>query len=106
MATRKTTTKRSKRSKKVSLFDRLMATKYAMPAVFIIAFAIIGGVATLFLTRAATSGSAFVGIAGKCLDNASNTKANGNKIQLWECNGTPAQKWTVNGNGTITNANG
>jgi hypothetical protein len=42
-----------------------------------------------------------------CLDNNRNIKANGNRIQLYTCNGTSAQKWTVNkANGTIVNNNG
>ncbi len=41
------------------------------------------------------------GLAGKCLDvNASGT-ADGTKIQLYTCNGTNAQKWTVTPNSTI-----
>lgn len=43
------------------------------------------------------------GIASKCLDNKSNLKLDGNKIQLWGCNGTLAQKWTAQSNGAITN---
>ena len=38
---------------------------------------------------------------GKCLDNSRNLSANGNKIELWDCNGTAAQKWSVNAKGQI-----
>ncbi|MEU0553869.1 carbohydrate-binding protein [Dactylosporangium sp. NPDC006015] len=39
---------------------------------------------------------------GKCADiNASQT-ADGTKVQIYDCNGTGAQQWTVNANGTIT----
>ncbi|GIF74047.1 ricin-type beta-trefoil lectin domain protein [Asanoa siamensis] len=38
---------------------------------------------------------------GKCLDvNASGT-ADGTKIQIWTCNGTGAQRWTVGTDGTL-----
>lgn len=57
-------------------------------------------------TPTAKSGSLVGAGSGKCLDNAGNKKANGNKIQLYTCNGSNAQKWTMNSNGTLTNANG
>jgi glucose/arabinose dehydrogenase/PKD repeat protein len=39
---------------------------------------------------------------GKCADiNASQT-ADGTKVQIYDCNGTGAQQWTVNANGTLT----
>ncbi|HJP96571.1 MAG TPA: malectin domain-containing carbohydrate-binding protein [Candidatus Saccharimonadales bacterium] len=53
-----------------------------------------------------TNYTAIKGIAGKCVDNRYNTKANGNKIQLYTCNATDAQKWALQSNGTIKNANG
>ncbi|MFI6454180.1 ricin-type beta-trefoil lectin domain protein [Streptosporangium amethystogenes] len=41
------------------------------------------------------------GIGGKCVDvNAANT-ANGTAIQLYDCNGTGAQQWTIGTDGTI-----
>ncbi|MBB5867627.1 beta-glucanase (GH16 family) [Allocatelliglobosispora scoriae] len=40
-------------------------------------------------------GKAITGPGGKCIDvNAAGT-ANGTKIQLWGCNGTNAQQWTI-----------
>ncbi|MEV1122067.1 glycosyl hydrolase family 18 protein [Actinosynnema sp. NPDC049800] len=41
------------------------------------------------------------GIAGKCVDVASASSANGTAIQLWTCNGTTAQSWTVSGDGSL-----
>jgi hypothetical protein len=35
------------------------------------------------------------GIASKCLDDFRGGTANGNPIDLWRCNGTAAQKWTI-----------
>ncbi|MEW2145740.1 glycosyl hydrolase family 18 protein [Micromonospora vinacea] len=41
------------------------------------------------------------GIAGKCVDVASASTANGAAIQLWGCNGTTAQTWTVASDSTL-----
>ncbi|MFG1918693.1 ThuA domain-containing protein [Micromonospora sp. NPDC048898] len=37
------------------------------------------------------------GLAGKCLDVRGGSSANGTQIQLYTCNGGPAQTWTVSG---------
>ncbi|GAB3185609.1 type 1 glutamine amidotransferase [Micromonospora palomenae] len=41
------------------------------------------------------------GLAGKCLDVRSSGTADGTQIQLYTCNGTGAQTWTVTPNSTI-----
>ncbi|MEH1011819.1 ThuA domain-containing protein [Micromonospora sp. CPCC 206060] len=41
------------------------------------------------------------GLAGKCLDVANGGTTDGTKIQLWTCNGTAAQTWTVTPNSTV-----
>ncbi|UWP78562.1 glycosyl hydrolase family 18 protein [Dactylosporangium fulvum] len=41
------------------------------------------------------------GLAGKCIDIAGASTANGAAIQLYTCNGTNAQNWTVAGDGTL-----
>ncbi|MEU4692266.1 glycosyl hydrolase family 18 protein [Actinoplanes sp. NPDC023714] len=41
------------------------------------------------------------GIAGKCVDIAGANSANGTAVQLYDCNGTSAQTWTVGADGTI-----
>ncbi|GID96463.1 glycosyl hydrolase [Amorphoplanes digitatis] len=70
---------------------------------------------TLYLTFAGGTGALFdvdaftlntgagpiVGLAGKCLDVAGGATANGTKIQLYTCNGTAAQNWTVTPNGPV-----
>ncbi|WP_031072831.1 RICIN domain-containing protein [Streptomyces sp. NRRL S-118] len=33
---------------------------------------------------------------GKCLDAASAGTADGTRVQLWDCNGTGAQRWSYN----------
>jgi chitinase len=42
------------------------------------------------------------GYQGLCLDDRSASTANFNPIQVYTCNGTNAQSWTVNSNGTLT----
>ncbi len=39
--------------------------------------------------------------SNKCLDISSSQTADGTKIQLWTCNGTGAQQWTVGTDGTF-----
>jgi chitinase len=41
------------------------------------------------------------GIGGKCVDVASASSANGAAVQLYTCNGTNAQSWTVGSDGTL-----
>ena len=42
-----------------------------------------------------------VGYGGKCVDVASGSSANGTAIQLYTCNSTTAQQWTVGSDGTL-----
>ncbi|MEU7423129.1 lectin [Streptomyces sp. NPDC040750] len=48
----------------------------------------------------ATTGT-ITGLAGKCLDVAAAGTADGTAVQLYDCNGTGAQQWTVGSDGTI-----
>jgi len=41
------------------------------------------------------------GFGGKCVDIAGANTANGTKVQLFTCNGTGAQSWTVESNGSL-----
>jgi len=50
----------------------------------------------------APSGPITSGIAGKCVDVKNSGTANGTAVQIYGCNSTNAQKWTVPGNGTLT----
>ena len=52
------------------------------------------------------SGSALTNANGMCLDNSAQSTANGNKIQIWGCNGTVAQKWTYVQAGTTLRVQG
>jgi hypothetical protein len=44
---------------------------------------------------------AITGFGGKCVDVAAANNTNGTQVQLWTCNGTNAQQWTVGSDGTI-----
>lgn len=44
---------------------------------------------------------AFTGLAGKCLDVAGGSTANGTAVQLYDCNGSAAQQWTVRADGSV-----
>ncbi|MDG4796286.1 ThuA domain-containing protein [Micromonospora sp. WMMD1082] len=41
------------------------------------------------------------GLAGKCLDVRNAATADGTQIQIWTCNGSAAQTWTVTPNSTV-----
>jgi beta-glucanase (GH16 family) len=41
------------------------------------------------------------GIGGKCVDVRAANSANGTPVQLYDCNGTPAQQWTLPGDGSV-----
>ena len=41
------------------------------------------------------------GFGGKCVDVAGANPANGTRVQLWDCNGTAAQRWTRSTDGTL-----
>ncbi|MFE4420323.1 RICIN domain-containing protein [Streptomyces sp. NPDC056817] len=48
-----------------------------------------------------TSDTSVRGLAGKCVDVAGANSANGTPVQLYDCNGTAAQQWTVASDGTL-----
>ncbi|MFI5756688.1 RICIN domain-containing protein [Streptomyces sp. NPDC051569] len=47
------------------------------------------------------TGGTITGLGGKCVDVASASSANGTPVQLYDCNGSAAQRWTVGSDGTI-----
>jgi len=61
----------------------------------------ITGGATPPTTPPSTGGSKITGVGGKCIDVASASSADGTAVQLYTCNGTTAQQWTVGTDGTI-----
>ncbi|RZB13926.1 glycosyl hydrolase family protein [Streptomyces sp. F001] len=52
-------------------------------------------------TSDTSTGVAIRGLAGKCMDVAGASSANGTPVQLYDCNGSGAQQWTVGSDGTI-----
>ncbi len=55
----------------------------------------------LSASPAAAATGTITGLAGKCLDVAGANSANGTPVQIYDCNGTTAQQWTVGADGTI-----
>ncbi|WP_029386652.1 PQQ-dependent sugar dehydrogenase [Streptomyces leeuwenhoekii] len=49
-----------------------------------------------------TRAGAVRGVGGKCLDVDGAHTADGTKVQIWTCNDTPAQHWTVTPDNTLT----
>jgi hypothetical protein len=65
-------------------------------AVAVVAAVAAGTVAILGATSAlASTGGQLVGIGGKCVDVAGGNTADGTAVQIYTCNGTNAQQWTV-----------
>ncbi|MEY9841655.1 hypothetical protein ABH941_006935 [Streptacidiphilus sp. EB103A] len=44
--------------------------------------------------------------SGKCVDDNNGSSTNGTKVQLWDCNLTAAQNWTVGTDGTVRSNGG
>ncbi|MEV4013050.1 ricin-type beta-trefoil lectin domain protein [Nonomuraea angiospora] len=52
-------------------------------------------------TPGGSPAGAITGLAGKCVDVAGGSSADGAAVQLYTCNGTAAQQWTRPGDGTL-----
>ncbi|GAB7050205.1 glycoside hydrolase family 16 protein [Catenuloplanes indicus] len=51
----------------------------------------------------ATGGVSLKGVqSGRCIDVPNGASQDGLPLQIWDCNNTAAQKWTFNGNGSLT----
>lgn len=71
-----------------------------LPAlVSLAALSLATGLLTAAPAHAATG--TITGLAGKCLDVAGAGTADGTPVQIYDCNGTAAQQWTVGGDGTV-----
>ncbi|GAA0544750.1 hypothetical protein GCM10010172_27930 [Paractinoplanes ferrugineus] len=70
---------------------RVRAIAYASLALVVPAAAITYG---LLPASAAVSGP-ITGLGNKCIDIANGSSANGSAVQLYDCNGSAAQQWTV-----------
>ncbi|GAA0207728.1 hypothetical protein GCM10010492_01630 [Saccharothrix mutabilis subsp. mutabilis] len=54
------------------------------------------------LTLTTTGGtSRIIGWQDKCIDVPNSNGVDGQRLQLWDCNGTAAQNWTFPGDGTV-----
>ncbi len=74
-----------------------------MLAVIVAAFCVVGGFALLSHSFAASSTPEVAsGFSGKCLDDWRDGKGNGNIVDLYACNGTAAQQWSVYTSGKVT----
>ncbi|NUP82936.1 MAG: chitinase, partial [Nonomuraea sp.] len=62
-------------------------------------FAVLTAVLTALLTvtPARAADGTITGLAGKCVDVAGASNANGTAVQLYDCNGTGAQIWSNSG---------
>jgi len=58
--------------------------------------AVVAAIGAIGITAAmASTSGAITGYGGKCIDIAAASSANGTAVQLYTCNGTAAQSWTV-----------
>ncbi|GHH52727.1 hypothetical protein GCM10018773_53220 [Streptomyces candidus] len=55
------------------------------------------------LPGTASSQGEVKGVNGKCLDVDGSQTADGTKVQLWTCNGSGAQAWQPQANGSVRN---
>jgi ricin-type beta-trefoil lectin protein len=67
------------------------------------AFALLAGLAVsaASVAQAASGTGTITGYEGLCLDDRSASTTPGNPVQVYTCNGTNAQSWTVESNGTL-----
>ena len=59
------------------------------------------GMAVAHHAQAAEATGPITGYQGLCLDDRAASTADGNPIQVYTCNGTNAQQWTVESNSTL-----
>jgi hypothetical protein len=89
-----------KTSSRLSLLRRPI--RFSNPqALIIVVGVILIGVLVVAFSSAAAATPEIQSSLGKCLDNYQNSTANGNKVDIYTCNGSGAQQWVANSNGTI-----
>jgi Ricin-type beta-trefoil lectin domain/Beta-1,3-glucanase len=66
-----------------------------------LAAASLGIIATTAPAAQAAGSGAITGYQGLCLDDYAASSADGTKVDLYTCNNTGAQQWTVESNGTL-----
>jgi glucosylceramidase len=52
------------------------------------------------------SGTVYNNLGDFCLDDTGDSTTNGNPVQIYTCNGSSAQKWTPEPNGTVQLSSG
>jgi chitosanase len=69
---------------------------------------VVPGAAVIYglLPAGAAAGAPITGLGGKCVDVAGAATANGTAIQLYDCNGTAAQQWSLSGGALVSAASG
>lgn len=67
---------------------------------------ILGAYGLTLTTTGGGSTSRIIGWQNKCIDVPYSNFVDGQRLQLWDCNGTNAQNWTFPGDGTIRTVNG
>jgi len=70
-------------------------------ATVVLGAAVLGTVVLAPRSPAFAATGAITGFGGKCVDVSGANSANGTRVQLWTCNGTNAQNWTLGTDGTI-----
>ena len=72
-------------------FDHLVVA-----LIFVVGFAVIGTYYLVSSHAAAWTGELQLGYSkSSCLDNNGGTSKSGNKVDVWTCNATPAQSWSI-----------
>src|SRR4029450_4478515 len=85
---------RTERSTMTSLRPRVLALT--------ISALVVGALGIVGITNGmAAPAGPITGLGGKCVDVAGANSANGTPVQLYDCNGTAAQQWTVGSDGSL-----
>jgi hypothetical protein len=70
-------------------------------AMIVILGVLVVGVLVVVYSSASGSPEVKSALAGKCLDNYRDQTTNGDKVDSYTCNGTAAQRWDLEANGTM-----
>jgi hypothetical protein len=100
-AAKKTVKRKSSRLATVAPVHKRIAGAFVVWAIIVAAGIGTVNIVTSSISYAEGVAGKITGVAGKCLDNQSARAVNRNKVQLYTCNGSVAQSWTMPGDGTI-----
>ncbi|MBB4986520.1 putative chitinase [Streptomyces sp. SFB5A] len=74
----------------------------SLPVLVVLSVVLSAVLSALFAVAPAQAAEGSItGLAGKCVDVAGASSANGTAVQLYACNGTNAQRWSNPGDGTL-----